>query len=64
MDKLIIPFDNRKESDIDGGGVVTFIGWERLRKALEPIVDCDENEKIMGFTVDKTGITIKLETVI
>jgi hypothetical protein len=57
-----MPFDGRTERDIDGGGVITFIGFDRLRKMLHTICDCDPNEKIAGFTIDKTGITIKIET--
>lgn len=61
-DKLIIPFDGRKEKDIDGGGVITFIGFERLRKVLHTICNCKPDENIAGLLIDKKGITIKIET--
>lgn len=61
-DKLTIPFDGRTEKDIEGDGEKTSISFSYLRKLLEPVVDCDEDEKIAGFLIDKDGITIKIET--
>jgi hypothetical protein len=61
-DKIIIPFDDRTEKDIDGGGVVTAIGFQRLRIILHTICDCKPTEKIAGLVIDKSGITIKIET--
>lgn len=65
MDNIIIPFDGRKESDIENAGVsvIQFIGFDRLRKILESApVDLDEDEVIAGFKVDKTGITVIIES--
>jgi hypothetical protein len=61
-DKIIIPFDDRTEMDVDGCCVVTFIGFDRLRKILHTICDCKPTEKIAGLVIDKSGITIKIET--
>jgi hypothetical protein len=61
-DKIIIPFDDRTEKDIEDVGVVTSIGFDRLRKVLHTICDCKPTEKIAGLVIDKSGITIKIET--
>lgn len=62
-DKLIIPLDGKTDKEIDYGGVVTFIGFERLRLLLHPVCDIDEDERISGFMIDKTGITIKIDPI-
>lgn len=62
MDKQIIPFDSRKESEVDAIPLTTFIGWERLRRALDHSIALEDNEKIAGLIIEKNGITIKLET--
>lgn len=63
MDKIIIPFDGRKESDIDGTGVVALVSYKTLRRCLEKVVDLHENEVIAGLRIDNDGITVKFETV-
>jgi hypothetical protein len=60
-DKLIIPFEGKKESEIDTSGTFSFIGYERLRKLLEN--DCGNmyGERITGLVIEKEGINIRFD---
>lgn len=61
-DKLIIPFDGEKVSDIESGGLTMFIGMESLRNTLaaSPRVGIAANEKIIGFVIERDGIQIRI----
>jgi hypothetical protein len=64
MDKLIIPFDGKTEKEVDDTALTTFIGFDRLLKLMTiTTLDLDDDEKVAGFVIDKTGITVKIETV-
>jgi hypothetical protein len=60
--KIIIPFDGSKASDIESGGVTSFIGFDRLRNILSNYAGTplSDDEKIIGFVVDETGIAIRI----
>ena len=60
---MIIPFDGKKESEVDTGGVFTTIGFETLRKLLGPPCDLDEDEKITGLVITKDGIKIRIDAI-
>lgn len=63
MDKIIIPFDGKKESEVDTSGEFTFIGFETIRKLLGQPCDLDEDERITGLVITKDGIKIRIDTV-
>lgn len=63
MDKLIIAFDGKNQSEVDGGGIFSFIGFERLRKLLETDCGCGKSEKITGLVIRNDGISIRLESI-
>jgi hypothetical protein len=58
--KLIIPFDSLKASDIENTGYTMFIGMESLRNTLtaSPRIGIAQNEKIIGFVIEQDGISI------
>lgn len=60
--KIIIPFDGQKEADIESGGLTMFIGMEGFRNALtaSPRIGIAETEKIIGFVINKHGISIRI----
>lgn len=63
-DKIIIPFDGKKESEVDTAGIFTFIGFERLRTLLESVCDVDEREKITGLIIASDGIKIRMDRIL
>lgn len=58
--KLIIPFEGKTEAAIDGGGEVTFIGFERIKRIIEEI-ELESFEKCTGLIITKDGVTVKIE---
>jgi hypothetical protein len=60
-DKLIIPFDGKKEADIDTTGEFTSISFESIRRLLGQPCDLDEDEKITGLVITKDGIKIRID---
>jgi hypothetical protein len=60
--KIIIPFDGAKVADIESGGLTTFIGFDRLRNVLSNYAGTplSDDEKIIGFVIDKEGISIRI----
>jgi hypothetical protein len=63
MEKLIVPFEGKKEAEIDTGGVFSFISYERLKKLLEKDCGCSPNEKITGLIITDNGIRIRIDTI-
>jgi hypothetical protein len=61
--KLIIPFDGAKASDIESGGVTTSFGFETLRSILESSAALRilKSEKITGFVIDDYGVKIRID---
>lgn len=57
--KIIIPFDGKTESEVDGGGLVTFIGYGRIKKMIEES-ELESFEKVTGLIITKDGITAKI----
>jgi hypothetical protein len=62
IDKLIIPFDGKKESDIDTDGEFTSTSFEWIRRLLIQHCDLDDDEQITGFVITKEGIKIRIDT--
>lgn len=62
-DKIIIAFEGKKESEIDTGGVFSQIGYNRLRKLLEPVGGVGDDEVITGLIIDKNSIKIRIEQI-
>jgi hypothetical protein len=60
--KIIIPFDSEKASDIEAGGLTMFLGMESLRNTLtaSPRIGLSQNEKIIGFVIENDGISIRI----
>lgn len=62
MPNFIIPFNGNSEKQVDDTPLTTFIGWVRLKNVLSVTsLDLDD-EEVIGFVIDKEGITIKLKT--
>lgn len=63
MDKLIIPFNGANEKEVDDTPLTAFMGWDRVNALLQATsLDLDDGETVVGFVIDKAGITIKLKT--
>lgn len=62
MSKLIVPFDGKSKSDVDAGGVFSFIGMERLRRLLAKEEGIGATEVIGGLVIDDSGINIRIDS--
>lgn len=58
--KIIIPFEGNTEAEVDGGGVVTFIGYGRIKRIIEES-ELESFEKVTGLIITKDGITVKVD---
>lgn len=61
MSKLIIPFDGKSKTDIDTGGVFSFIGFEKVRLLLNSYMDIEDDEAITGLRIDESGIDVRID---
>lgn len=59
-EKIIIPFHGNTEAEVDCGGVVTFIGYGRIKRLIEES-ELESFEKVTGLIITKDGITVKVE---
>jgi hypothetical protein len=62
MSNIVIAFDGEKPADIEAGGLTMFIGMESLRNTLaaSPRIGIAQDEKIIGFVIEKYGISIRI----
>lgn len=58
--KLIIPFNNNPESEIETGGVIQSVSWSALMPAIENFVRLRPDEVIDGLAVNDTDIRVKI----
>lgn len=53
-------FNQTTESDMNSGGVFTYISWESLLPAIKEIVRLRDDEILDGFIVTDEHIKVKL----
>lgn len=49
--------------DIDNGGVMSEISWQRLHTHLEKAFNVRENERLIGITVTELGVKAKFDRI-
>lgn len=58
--KHIVPFEDKKESEVNTTGTFMFFSYLSIKKLLEPAVDLDEDEKITGLVINDDGIKVRI----
>ncbi len=60
MTKIVKTYGKKTLSEIEGGGVTSFVSYERLKLYLSMALGVNPNETIEGIIVDENGITARI----